>query len=116
MSSKVYVLTNLLAAALAGEAHGQRSPDVVRCDYTRRAVCTPTGCEPIPGGSAFLVVPGLSQIRSAMFERQPVEVRRCDDKGCTPVTAIAAEAGVFLNLAAPGSGYLLRLSSLDESL
>jgi len=51
-----------------------------------------------------------------MLQRRSVELRRCDDRGCTPIAVVAAESGVFLNLAAPSSGYLLKLTTTSETL
>lgn len=63
-----------------------------------RQVCSGEGCKGFPVGSAFLIVPGTNAIQDAILDAARVEIRRCDDRGCTPVRAIPTEGGIFLNM------------------
>ena len=102
-----YLLTPVAAMA-------QSTPDEVRCEYTHRVYCNASGCMdlPIVQNKSFLIVPALDQIQRSA---QSV-VRRCDDKGCTPVNVQAAPSGVFHNLASAPGGYLLKLALLTVEL
>lgn len=95
-------------------AMAQRVPDEIRCEYTHRVYCNASGCMdlPIQLNKSFLIVPGLDQIQRSA---QNV-VRRCDDKGCTPVDVQVAPSGMFHNLASVRAGYLLKLALLTVEL
>ncbi len=104
------VLT-LITAPLAGQ-HKE-----YRCNYTHRESCGPNGCEEIPTEDAYLLVPGLSVLRTAgsSLLTTDVVIRRCDSQGCTPVTVTSFTSGAFLNVwrVAPG-GYMLKFANWEE--
>lgn len=87
----------------------------VRCDYLRRTVCSAAGCKSIPIGKAFLVIPSLDNLNTfdPELDKFP-EIRRCDDKGCTPVAVQPSPSGAFLNLSS--GGYILKLTTTSEEL
>jgi len=105
-----------LSVAFLTASGTQASRDEVRCTYSRRQVCTRSGCEANPVGQAFLVIPALARIRAAMLDGRPVDLRRCDGRGCTPVTTMVSESGDFLILSAPRSGYLFKVATVSETL
>lgn len=114
-----HCLRTSILVAVAGllSTATQAPPNEVRCEYVKRHVCSETGCRPFAIGPAFLIVPSLDQIiEDAWPGGDPVEVRRCDDRGCTPVSVLAVESGLFLNLTAPSSGYLLKLATDTDSI
>jgi hypothetical protein len=58
----------------------------------------------------------LDELKTAAFEHRTVDVRRCDDQGCTPVSTTAEVTGIFVNLSAPNAGYLLKIAWFDEDI
>jgi hypothetical protein len=104
----VWPLLLSVTAAAAPERH-----DEIRCSYAHQVACSDTGCEPIPIGDRYLIVPSIAELRSARIShygsRPPVVIHRCDSNGCTPVEATSAPSGVFLNVSAIGGGYILKL-------
>ncbi len=85
----------------------------VRCDYSKRMACTESGCKAFPTGSAFLLIPSLERLNTfdPELDKMP-EIRRCDDKGCTPVAVQPSPSGAFLNLSS--AGYILKLTEVTE--
>ena len=49
-----HVLRLIAGAFFLTGAQAQTNRDEVRCNYTKRSVCTASGCTEIPGGPAFL--------------------------------------------------------------
>lgn len=64
---------------------------------------------------SFLVIPSLEQLVAfnAEDDRLP-EIRRCDDKGCTPVAIQPSASGAFLNMISPG--YMLKLAEIGDEV
>lgn len=107
--SSILAFTALLGAAPVPRA------DEVRCAYVRRAVCGPQNCTTIPVSSNYLLVPSLRDLREAMTAERPVQVRRCDAKGCGPVDVVVVQAGdYFMNLVGPTASFLMRIAVADE--
>jgi hypothetical protein len=65
-----------LMALTVEELLGQ-ARDEIRCDYSRRVVCSEAGCKSIPVGNAFLVIPPLEELSTfdPEFDKMP-EIRR----------------------------------------
>ena len=53
----------------------------------------------------------MEELQLAAQEQRSVEVRRCDNKGCTPVGVQMAQSGAFLTGTSSGSGYLLKIAA-----
>ncbi len=101
------VLT-LITTPLAGQ-HKE-----YRCDYTHRESCGPNGCEEIPTEDSYLLVPGLTVLRGVGLLTTDVVIRRCDSKGCTPVTVTSSTSGAFLNVWRRAGGYMLKFANWEE--
>ena len=111
---RVFFVLSLVAPV---PALAQSVWDEVRCDYTRRAICDKTGCRDLAIRTAFLIVPPLDHLRRAIGDHDlSPAVRRCDDKGCTPVMVQVVSSGIFLNVAAPQAGYILKVASSSVDL
>jgi hypothetical protein len=114
--SLVFALTYLVLSGpvVVGEAAAQSTGnDEVRCSYSRRVACTSAGCNPIPVEDNYLLIPPLGDLVTASavirFGEEPIKIRRCDAKGCTPVSIASAASGAFLNLWKVEGGYLLKI-------
>ena len=60
-------------------------------------------------------MPSLGRLHTFDAERDKVpEIRRCDDKGCTPLGIQPSSSGAFLNLSS--GGYVLKLTEVTEQL
>ena len=114
MLQQVATLVALLVLAVTTKSTAQGLPDEVRCNYTRQAVCDSEGCREMELGSSFLVIPALPDLlRPSHQERSApqLQIRRCDDTGCTPATVRAAASGVFVNVWKADGGYMLKVAS-----
>ena len=76
----------LAASSMAGFA--QALGDEVRCSYGSRFTCDQSGCQPLEVEGAFLLVPRLDTLQSALTGEKQPEIRRCDENGCTPMEII----------------------------
>lgn len=90
------------------------APEEFRCTYIRKVECDETGCSPGQIGSAFLLIPHPdSLVRatiSARYARGSLpQIRRCDDRGCTPLEVTAVPSGMFINISSTGGGYYLKI-------
>lgn len=97
----------LLASGTLGFA--QSIADEVRCSYTLRLVCSTEGCQQSDVGSSHLIVPPLQTLRVAVSTAAPIEIKRCDAQGCSPVEITQAAGGGFLTLSGQNGAYLIKL-------
>lgn len=109
MHTRHFVL-GAAVALLIGAPHPlhTQGPDV-RCRYTLRHVCDSGGCRVAAPSSEYLLVPALASLTGTGPE--VVEIRRCDNQGCSPVIALAVASGLYANLGAPDKGYLLKIAT-----
>lgn len=87
--------------------------DEVRCNYTARFHCDDLGCTEFPVGPAFLIVPDLPVLEAALIASRPVQVRRCNEKGCSPVDAAVMRTGAYISIAGPQVGYYLKVATVS---
>jgi len=99
----------LLLLASAASVVAQETVSELRCSYTKRMTCTPEGCSEGETGPGYLAIPPLPDLREAITSKAPVWVRRCDDRGCTPVEITTAASAGFLTLSAETGGYLMKV-------
>jgi hypothetical protein len=89
----------------------------VRCDYSRRIDCSTTGCQDGVVGAQYLSLPRLDALRTATIRARGVAdlptIRRCDGKGCTPVTVRATLSGAFTNISQHEGAYFLKIASVE---
>ena len=107
-SVRTGLATVLLLVAPGGAGLAQVAEEV-RCSYTRRMACSTEGCESNDVGSTYLVVPPLQALRDAVANATPIEIRRCDPQGCTPVRITQAAGGGFLTLSGQSGAYLIKI-------
>ena len=105
-------------SALLGSSdpRGGLLPDEVRCHDSKRMLCSVNGCDTLDFGSAYLLSPTLGALLRAARTHQQVSLRRCDDKGCTPVAVLANIDGAFLDLNSAESNYLAKIYYPRDSL
>jgi hypothetical protein len=95
---------------LSGGAQPSQGPgfEEYRCNYEARYACTKSGCKPIQTAkevaSAYLLVPSLLALEQAARRAANVEIRLCDNEGCTPVEMHASSDGAFLDLTQANRG------------
>ena len=87
-------------AATAGAAQE------IRCDYESGRVCDSAGCAELPTPAGFLVLRHVDDM--PLFE--DFDIRRCDDRGCTPVTVTRSTSGIFTDLGQRDGTYFVRIS------
>ena len=97
----------ILMLGVAGAASG--AAQEVRCNYESGRVCDSTGCAEIPSPPGFLILRHVDDM--PLFK--DFEIRRCDDRGCTPVTVSRSNSGIFTELGQRGGTYFLRVQPFD---
>jgi hypothetical protein len=107
----------VLALVAAASDIGFAQPEDVRCNYSRRIDCSAAGCQNGVVGAQYLLLPRLEALRSATIRAKGVAdlptIRRCDAKGCAPVTVRATLSGAFTNIAQYDGAYFLKVASVD---
>ncbi len=98
----------------------QGAANEIRCNYTTRYYCDENGCTSVPPEGAYLLIPdsralGLAGTRHRDDE-PPVQVRRCDAGGCTPVNVTSSLSGAFLNVWKQDGGYMLKFVTVSLDL
>jgi hypothetical protein len=85
------------------EPRGRGSEDF-RCNYEARYFCIKSGCTPVLKvkelSAQYLLVPSFQALEQAGSRGHNVEIRNCDETGCSPVAMHALSAGFFLYLTA----------------
>lgn len=90
------------------------TPEEFRCNYVKKVECDQNGCSSGKIGSSYLLIPHPDSLVSATtrsrYSRQPLpQIRRCDDRGCTPLEVTAVPSGMFINVSSTGGGYYLKI-------
>ncbi len=102
----------LLCAQGAAEEH--------RCNYTTRHYCDENGCTSVSPEGAYLLIPDSRTLRLAGIrnsdDEPPVQVRRCDGNGCTPVDVTSSLSGAFRNVWGLDGGYMLKFVAVSIGL
>ncbi len=106
----------LLAAVLL--MRGVQTPaEEYRCTYSRKVECSDTGqCAATEVGGAFLLIPHPDTLvvasRNARLDFTPApQIRRCDNRGCSPFRVDAIRSGAFINVSLTGGGYFLKIAA-----
>ena len=98
-----------------GPTHAQDNE--IRCNYSRKIVCSPSDCQESPVGSAYLLLPRLSVLEEASLSvrtgarKQLPSPRRCDSDGCKAVQVTALRSGIFTTIAQSPGAYFLKMAS-----
>ncbi|MHB1069387.1 MAG: hypothetical protein ACYC1W_05970 [Gemmatimonadaceae bacterium] len=106
----------LLALVATLLAHVGQNDDEGRCHYTKKVECSDRGaCSSSAVGTAYLLMPPPESliVRSAAAAQgrgTPPEIRRCDDRGCSPMVVWAVESGIFANIGTLNGGYYLKVA------
>lgn len=91
-----------------------------RCNYSIRYYCDENGCNSLPLEGEYLLIPDPRELQLAgirnRYEGPPVQVRRCDAGGCTPVNVTSSLSGAFLNVWKQDGGYMLKFVTVSLDL
>jgi len=89
----------------------------LRCNYLRKVECTQSGCQAGEVGSAYLLLPHVDALFGATIAADRVSelptIRRCDSKGCSPITVRASLSGAFVNITQQDGAYFMRIATVD---
>ena len=98
----------------------QGAGEEIRCDYASRQYCDENGCRSLPDDGAYLLIPDWRELQTAGSREElgepPVQVRRCDGSGCTPVSVTSSRSGIFLNVWKLDGGYMLKFVTVSPDL
>lgn len=108
---------HLMLAALSMVAREAVAQQQLRCSYSKAVICLDGKCQPLPINTEYLLIPhpdSLVEIarRSSPTESPPLEVRRCHDRGCTPIPVRASVGGLYVS--ATGNAYALTITAFDS--
>lgn len=98
----------VLGSASVGSAQSAAAEEM-KCAYSKRTICTSEGCTPVESEGIHLLLPALPTLKDAITAGAPVQVKRCDAKGCTAVDITSAASSGFLTLSSMHGAYLLKV-------
>jgi hypothetical protein len=104
--TRTVAILGIAVPVFAGAERGGMGLEDYRCNYQARYSCTKSGCTPVLRELAaqYLLVPPLRVLEQAGSREHNVEIRLCDEKGCSPVAMHASSAGAFLDLTQANRG------------
>jgi hypothetical protein len=107
LQPQIMFLSSVTKLWLAVLLLSQRQADEIRCTYQRRDVCTDTGCKRVPVSSEYLLIPSLENLQDAAFDKKSVQLRRCDNQGCSPFDLVPEMDGLYIDV--PKGGYIFKI-------
>lgn len=105
---RIGALLGTVIVVSAGTQAKSPALEEYRCSYEARYSCAKSGCKSIIGArelaSPYILVPSLQTLEQAGNREGHVEIRLCDDQGCTPIAMHASSAGAFVDLTQANRG------------
>jgi hypothetical protein len=88
-----------------------------KCGYSRKIECSASGCQETAVASAYLLLPKIDSLISATIRADGASqfptIRRCDSKGCSPVTVRASVSGAFVNISQFDGAFFVKIGTVD---